>query len=164
MDAETQRNKFLRRNETLQLQANASIPEKVTNYLLWLKKQGYAESTIFSRVKIIKYLAKNSNLDDPEAIKELIAKKDKLVLRTQRNNRRMLQQLSYLRRRNMESTKIQSHRKATFYSNRRRNRLPNRGMRTQNKHLCSTAKRNRRKMRRSMATRMDRHRRRKQNR
>ena len=79
LDAET-RNKFLRRNETIQLQANANIPEKVVNYLLWLKKQGYAESTIFSRVKIIKYLAKTANLDDPEAIKELIAKKDSWCL------------------------------------------------------------------------------------
>ena len=78
--AETQRSRFLRRNETIQLQANASIPEKVVNYLLWLKKQGYAESTIFSRVKIIKYLAKTSNLDDPEAIKELIANKESWCL------------------------------------------------------------------------------------
>jgi integrase len=74
--AEPQRSRFLRRNETLQLQANANIPEKVVNYMLWLKKQGYAESTIFNRVKIIKYLAKHANIDDPEAIKELIAKKD----------------------------------------------------------------------------------------
>ncbi|MGD0449914.1 MAG: hypothetical protein ABSA79_02520, partial [Candidatus Bathyarchaeia archaeon] len=59
--AEPQRNRFLRRNETVQLQASANIPEKVVNYLLWLKKQGYAESTIFDRVKIIKFLAKNSN-------------------------------------------------------------------------------------------------------
>jgi integrase len=75
LDAETQK-KFLRRNETLQLQANANVPEKVTNYLLWLRKQGYAQSTTFDRVKIIKHLAKNSNIDDPEAIKEFIAKKD----------------------------------------------------------------------------------------
>lgn len=74
--AEPQRNRFLRRNETLQLQSNANVPEKVVNYMLWLKKQGYAESTIFNRVKIIKYLAKSANIDDPEAIKELIAKKD----------------------------------------------------------------------------------------
>lgn len=74
LDAET-KNKFLRRNERLQLLANANIPEKVTNYLLWLRKQGYAESTIFTRVKIIKYLAKTSNIDDPEAIKEFIANK-----------------------------------------------------------------------------------------
>jgi integrase len=71
--AEPQRNRFLRRNEALQLQANANIPEKVVNYLLWLKKQGYAETTIFDRVKIIKFLSKNSNIDDPEAIKEYIA-------------------------------------------------------------------------------------------
>lgn len=74
--AEPQRNRFLRRNETIQLQANANIPEKVVNYPLWLKKQGYAESTIFDRVKIIKFLAKNANIDDPESIKELIAKRD----------------------------------------------------------------------------------------
>jgi integrase len=71
--AETQKNRFLRRNETTQLQANTNVPEKVVNYLLWLKKQGYAETTIFNRVKIIKFLAKNTNLEDPEAIKEFIA-------------------------------------------------------------------------------------------
>ena len=74
--AEPQRNRFLRRNEAIHLQANANIPEKVVNYLLWLKKQGYAESTIFDRVKIIKFLAKNANIDDPESIKDLIAKRD----------------------------------------------------------------------------------------
>ncbi|MGB9925947.1 MAG: tyrosine-type recombinase/integrase [Candidatus Bathyarchaeales archaeon] len=74
--AEQKKSRFLRRNETLQLQANTNVPEKVVNYMLWLKKQGYAESTIFNRVKIIKYLAKHANIDDTEAIKELIAKKD----------------------------------------------------------------------------------------
>lgn len=71
--AETQKNRFLRRNETTHLQTSANVPERVVNYLLWLKKQGYAETTIFNRVKIIKFLAKNTNLDDPEAIKEFIA-------------------------------------------------------------------------------------------
>jgi integrase len=71
--AETQKNRFLRRNETTHLQTSANVPEKVVNYLLWLKKQGYAETTIFNRVKIIKFLAKNTNLEDPEAIKEFIA-------------------------------------------------------------------------------------------
>lgn len=73
MAAETQKNRFLRRNETTHLQTSANVPEKVVNYLLWLKKQGYAETTIFNRVKIIKFLAKNTNLDDTEAIKEFIA-------------------------------------------------------------------------------------------
>ena len=76
LEAEPQKNRFLRRNETIHLQTSANIPEKAVNYLLWLKKQGYAESTIFDRVKIIKFLAKNTNLDDPEAIKEIIAKRD----------------------------------------------------------------------------------------
>jgi hypothetical protein len=46
--AQNSKKQFSRRNETLQLQANANIPEKVVNYMLWLKKQGYAESTIFT--------------------------------------------------------------------------------------------------------------------
>ncbi len=73
--AETQ-SRFLRRNETLQLQAKANTPEKVVNYMLWLRKQGYAETTIFTRVKTVKYLANNANIDDPESVKELIAKKE----------------------------------------------------------------------------------------
>ncbi len=74
--AEPQTNRFLRRNETLQTLANSNTSEKVVNYMLWLRKQGYAESTIFDRVKIMKYLARNSNIDDPEAIKETIANKE----------------------------------------------------------------------------------------
>ena len=156
--AEPQRNRFLRRNEALQLQANANIPEKVVNYLLWLKKQGYAETTIFDRVKIIKFLSKNSSIDDPEAIKEYIANRSSLGPRAQRNNRRMLQQLPNLHRRNMESTQIQSRRKATFHTNRKRNRLLNRLIRKQDRHIYPAAERNRCKTRRRLANRMDRHR------
>jgi integrase len=74
--AEPKRNRFLRRNEILQLQANANTSEKVINYMLWLRKQGYAKSTIFERVKIMKHLVKIANIDDPENIKEAIAEKE----------------------------------------------------------------------------------------
>jgi len=43
-------------------------------YAWWLKKQGYAESTIVSRVKLLRILAKRgANLLDPESVKKVIA-------------------------------------------------------------------------------------------
>ena len=46
-------------------------------YAWWLKKQGYAESTIVSRVKLLRILAKRgANLLDPESVKEVIARQD----------------------------------------------------------------------------------------
>jgi len=48
---------------------------KVVEYSFWLKKQGYAKSTILSRVKLIKQMIKRgANLNDPESVKETIAK------------------------------------------------------------------------------------------
>ena len=50
---------------------------KVVEYIFWLKKQGYAESTILGRVKLVKQMTKKgANLNDPETIKEVIAKQD----------------------------------------------------------------------------------------
>ena len=44
------------------------------NFAWWLNKEGYAESTITTRVKLLKILAKRgANLLDPESIKESIA-------------------------------------------------------------------------------------------
>ena len=43
-------------------------------YTWWLKKQGYAESTIITRIKLLKILQKRgANLNDPESVKEQIA-------------------------------------------------------------------------------------------
>jgi integrase len=48
--------------------------EKIVEFAWWLKKQGYAETTIISRVKILKILAKRgANLYNPESIKGAIA-------------------------------------------------------------------------------------------
>ena len=50
---------------------------KIVEFLWWLKKQGYAESTIKSRVKLLKRLVKlGANLFDPDSVKEVIAKQD----------------------------------------------------------------------------------------
>ena len=47
------------------------------NYAWYLKKNGYAESTIESRVKILRVLARRgADLYDPESVKEVIAKQD----------------------------------------------------------------------------------------
>ena len=47
---------------------------KILEYAWWMKKQGYAESTIRGRVSIIKTLARRgANLYDPESLKETIA-------------------------------------------------------------------------------------------
>jgi len=51
------------------------INGKIIEYSWWLHKQGYAESTIIGRTKLLKILAKRgANLFDPETVKETIAK------------------------------------------------------------------------------------------
>ena len=47
---------------------------KIVEYSFWMLKEGYAESTIISRTKLLKILAKRgANVFDPESIKETIA-------------------------------------------------------------------------------------------
>jgi integrase len=56
----------------------ADIKGKIVEYAWWLKKQGYAESTIIGRVQILRRLVKlQGNLYDPESVKEVIAKQDR---------------------------------------------------------------------------------------
>jgi integrase/ribosomal protein S27AE len=48
---------------------------KIVEFAWWLLKQGYAESTVESRTKLLKLLVKrNANLYDPETVKDVIAK------------------------------------------------------------------------------------------
>jgi len=48
---------------------------KILEFAWWMKKQGYAESTITSRVEVLELLAKRgANLYDPESVKETIAR------------------------------------------------------------------------------------------
>jgi len=47
------------------------VREKIVEYSWWLHKQGYAESTIISRTKLLQRLVKlGANLFDPESVKE----------------------------------------------------------------------------------------------
>lgn len=55
----------------------ADIKGKVIEYTWWMKKQGYAESTIRARSYIIKNLMKRgANLLNPDSVKDTIAKVD----------------------------------------------------------------------------------------
>jgi len=53
----------------------ADIKGKIIEYAWWLKKEGYAESTITVNTMILKVLSKRgANLFDPDSIKEAVAK------------------------------------------------------------------------------------------
>ena len=53
----------------------ADAKGKIVEHSFWMLKQGYAESTIKGRVKLLKILAnRGANLFDPESVKETIAK------------------------------------------------------------------------------------------
>jgi integrase len=61
--------------ETTSLPQESPAGKKILDFALWLKKNGYAESTIIGRVKLLKILVRRgANLYDPESIKEAIAK------------------------------------------------------------------------------------------
>ena len=55
----------------------AGIKGKIVEFLWWMKKQGYAESTIVSRAYRLKRLLNlGADLLDPESVKEVIARQD----------------------------------------------------------------------------------------
>jgi len=49
------------------------IVEEAINFGLWLKREGYSESTIRSRVKILKNVMKNCNIFDIDDFKTFLA-------------------------------------------------------------------------------------------
>ena len=56
---------------------------KIVEHAFWMQKEGYAESTISRRVRLLGTLAnKGANLKDPESVKETIAKQQKWNLKT----------------------------------------------------------------------------------
>jgi integrase len=69
LGAEQQSTEVLRRNEP------STAIGKIVDYEFWMIKQGYAKSTIETRVKILRRLIKlGASLYDPESIKEVTAK------------------------------------------------------------------------------------------
>jgi len=58
-------------------QPAADVKGKLIEFTWWMKKQGYAESTILDRCRILKTLVKRgANLFDPESVKEVIAQQE----------------------------------------------------------------------------------------
>jgi len=51
------------------------LSEDIVNFLLHLKKKGYSESTLLGYSKILRHLAKNMDLNEPEEVSEFIANK-----------------------------------------------------------------------------------------
>jgi integrase len=65
------------RQETGQREATTTpdIKGKIIDYVWWLKKEGYSETTIVGRSKLLKVLVKRGvDLYDPESVKAVIAK------------------------------------------------------------------------------------------
>ena len=57
--------------------SNQDVKGKIVEYLWHLKKQGYADETVKTRVKLLRQMAKeNVNLNDPEDVKKAIASHD----------------------------------------------------------------------------------------
>jgi integrase len=56
---------------------------KIVEHAFWMQKEGYAEATISRRTRLLKTLVnKGANLQDPESIKETIAKQQKWATKT----------------------------------------------------------------------------------
>ena len=56
-------------------EAVGDVKGKLVEFAWWLKKQGYKDTTITSKVKLLKILAKRgAELSDPESVKEAIAR------------------------------------------------------------------------------------------
>ena len=57
--------------------ANQDVKGKIIEFLWWMKKQGYRESTITSRsARLNRLVNLKANLLDPESVKEVISKQD----------------------------------------------------------------------------------------
>jgi len=56
-------------------ETTTDVKGKILEFAWWMKKQGYAESTVIGRTKLLKILSKRgADLCDPESVKEAIAK------------------------------------------------------------------------------------------
>ena len=75
MAAEQQTTQVPRRNEIKR--------GKIIEHGFWMQKEGYAESTISRRIRLLGTLVnKGANLQDPESVKETIAQQKKLGHKT----------------------------------------------------------------------------------
>ena len=69
------RGKTLVQQQTQQGSQKAELKGKIIEFLWWMRKQGYAEQTIYSRGRRLRRLVKlGANLLDPESVKEILAR------------------------------------------------------------------------------------------
>ena len=69
------REKSLSQQQAEQKSQKAELRGKIVEFLWWMKKQGYAEQTIYSRGRRLQRLIKlGANLFDPESVKEVLAR------------------------------------------------------------------------------------------
>ncbi len=72
------RRRALMQQQTQQKSQKAELRGKIVQFLWWMRKEGYKESTIISRGKKLRRLVKlGANLLDPESVKEILAKQRK---------------------------------------------------------------------------------------
>lgn len=64
---------------------NPRVLSEILSLAFWMKKQGYTPSTITSCVRTLKAVAKRANLQDPEAVKTLLASSNVSVGRKEKN-------------------------------------------------------------------------------
>jgi integrase len=78
LGAELKTTEVLRRNE-------AEVKGKILEHAFWMQKEGYAESTITRRIRLLRTIAnKGANLQDPESVKETLAKQQKWQTKTKK--------------------------------------------------------------------------------
>jgi integrase len=78
LEAEPQTTEVLRRNE-------AEVKGKIVEHAFWMQKEGYAESTITRRIRLLGTIVnKGANLQDPESVKEAIAKQQTWTAKTKK--------------------------------------------------------------------------------
>jgi len=67
--------KSLEQQQIQQKNLEAELKGKIVEFLWWMRKQGYAEQTIYSRGKRLRRLVKlGANLLEPESVKEILAR------------------------------------------------------------------------------------------
>ncbi|MEM3041687.1 MAG: hypothetical protein QXG97_06670, partial [Nitrososphaerota archaeon] len=65
------------KTEAGQREATMDVKSILFQYAWWLKKEGYAESTISTRTKILKILSKRgADLQNPDSVKEVISRQE----------------------------------------------------------------------------------------
>ncbi len=127
---------------------------KILEHAWWLKKNGRSDSTINSRVKLLKLMVKRGvNLYDPETVKEVIAKQ---TWSNGRKNNASDAYSGFLRMvgGKWERTTLQESTQTPLHTQRNRNRPTHRWMQSKSRNFSSNAQRNWCKTWRNLDTQM----------